>query len=437
MRLAAVIFSMFAVMAVARPCSAAVDYFPSTNTIVVNNYRRELPCTPKILYAADKIYGWRKVQPHESSDMMVIEANLQIGTGDGADTYFNLGVGDDPTRTLLMRGNLTVYPAVSDDARDEGRQGVSRLTIGTHDGEGAAPALKFDCRQNARFGLYVGCFLDDGTVRVAGRGAQLVVRGGVISSAAKNSTLSFGGLGEGRVYLKGDVVTLENAVISRTSGTMLYGLPVNDPPATVAILRDSTFAHAPNAIVSGRNVFEGCVFEGFQRVVDSEGPLSIIFRECVFRNNETNWRLIRPDAAVVCVDCHVEPPTNGDVIGGGEGGASFTEKRHVVLSVVDHAGEPVPGATYVVSSVPLDPAAVVNGRGRVGVNGRTPGKDQPDRAVLLTCRRVTPFPGDERKRAIEYLYEIVAEAPGFKSSVVKRFAPKHPWEMVPVILRER
>lgn len=62
------------------------------------------------LAAADRAFGWNRVHYDGISNVCAVAGDLIIGANDGTETVLQVGSAECPDETLIMRGNLNIYP---------------------------------------------------------------------------------------------------------------------------------------------------------------------------------------------------------------------------------------------------------------------------------------------------------------------------------------
>lgn len=423
---------------------AGIYYDDSAECIRVVDFPQEAPCTLGRLLQMDRLYGWEMVTWDQERDAYTIAANLCIGSNDGTDTWFQIGGAQRPRETLIMQGNLVVYPYwIEGENRGEHYSAVprtvNRLTIGVPGDDSVTAALKFHDQNEAGSSLFLGRIPGpEGTVR-QGHGGQLHVHHGVITSATPRPGGEFGATtAVGGMSLTGDSVVLDHATLSWISGAATYGMSHN------ATVRHSVFEHLGTAMINGKQDLVGCTFRNCETAVRDYGSLDAVLTDCVFEGNEHNWTLTYTDKGLVCIDCTWDQPREGNLYRSWENPRtaqvqypSFVSKRHIVVEVIDDAGEPVPEALVTVRCEQETPELTVeNATQQTDELGRTPGEGE-DGAILLVevVKRATDV--ENQPEVAEFSYTIEATAEGLAPGVVEHFRPAESWDVVRIVLGKR
>ncbi len=415
------------------PVQAGILYDPAADAISVSMFPEEWPCTPARLAAMDRAGGWNKVAYDASNDTWTVNASLEIGYNDGADTYFQLGSAAHPRETLIVRGDVRVYPYwVKDDNPGlwyTARHAVNRLTLGSAGNTNILATLKIASSPQVRRNLQIG-------VR-KGReafGGQLHVHGGTITAltpdaAHRLASADNPGLG---MILRADEVILHNATLSWIDGIMCYGAQEFWPVSSLHVkfdCRNTRFAHGGTALSDqGRAVIRGCVFEDLDCAIRDYGGINLVLEDCIFKNNRRNWELIYSDKGVVAVDCLIEPGRQPDTYRswlnpatGRKQSPRFEAQRQIVVEVADTNGTPIPKAAVAVRAVPDNPACVENGKAVTDVRGRTPEPGQP--AAIRVSEAAWTASDTNVPTAQEYVYEIQAGAGGYATVTLADIRP--------------
>jgi len=428
-------------IAVSGIAQAGIYYDDGAQCIRVIDFPKNTPCTLQRLLYMDSLYGWNKMTYDEATDTYTLTADLWIGLNDGSDTYFEIGSEQHPRETLIMRGNLVVYPYWIEAENREQRywtapQAVNRLTIGMPGDESVTAALKFEEQGQAGQTLFLGRFTTpDGKLR-QGHGGQLHVHHGTITSATPEPGREFGGKSAvGGMILCGDSVVLDHATLSRISGAATYGMGHNGKVA------HTLFDRVGTAIINGEHDLVGCTFRNCRVAIRDYGSLDAVLTDCVFQNNEHNWTLTFSNKGLVCIDCTYDRPRKGDVYRCWKNARTgqmqypiFTSKRHVIVEVVDQTGKPLQTATVEVRCEQQTPEVSLNTTQETDENGRTPGKGD-DRAILLveTVKQATDVPN--QPKVTEFTYSIEAQAKGFAPGKLQNFRPNESWQIVRILLK--
>ena len=413
---------------------AGVFYDEQANTITVTDFPRKLPCTLKRLLLLDRLYGWGKVSYDRASDTYTVACDLEIGSSDSTNTYFQIGSSSRPNETLVMKGDLRVAPywvrGENLGTYQTAPKRVNRLTLGDPESRKVGAALKFDCEVKNQHGLSVGA-LD-------AWGGQLHVYDSAITAARQDPEHTFGDRTKGSVSLFGDSIIFDNATYGWVTGKMTYGL--SEHPGRSIRIVNTFFEHSGQAIVGGKLNLVGCTLRNLDTAFLDWGSIEVNATNCTFVGNSRNFSLRFSREGIVCVDCDIGSPTEGDEYHSQTTASvktkrypTFTSKRHLVVEVVDAAGHPVIGAKVVVKSEKGEVDAVVNHRQVTDDNGRTPGRDG-GRAILLAdvIKKNTDTPNLPKVK--EFSYTIEVSAAGFERHAVRGIRPSRSWQVVKVEL---
>ena len=419
------------------------------NIIHATDFPAGLPCTLKLLLAADRQSGWGKVTYDEAGDAYTVAADIWIGANDGTETYFQIGGKKNPKETLIIKGNVVVYPYWV-KGENEGvfykvPRKVNRLQIGDPQDESVTAALKFDCERKNQFTFYIGTFPKPGPKFTFVRGAyggQLHVYNGIITAATQDAAHTFGSPKRGWGVMLGRSMILRNATLSWVSDFMAYGAEKQNSQIV-----NTTFEHGGAALVNGRQEATGCTFRNCGVALKDWGGLNATVTDCVFENNDYNWTLTHTEEGVTCIDCVIGKPKKGNIYTSIHNEKAkrkfypkFASKRHIIVEVVGANGKPVPGAAVEAKCEQtleeweqkiLD--MTENSKRAVNDAGRTPKKGE-ERPILLTevVERATDTANQPEVK--EYAYTITAAAGG-ATGEVKGFCPKKSWEVVRITLK--
>lgn len=425
---------------------AAIFHDGPTDTLVVDNYPEAMPCTPRTLLRVDRFNGWGKVSVDESGQTVTVGCNLQIGLNTGANAYFQIGDRDRPNETLVVHGHVTIHPFhVRGVDRWPGAPRVIRLTLGDPHHPAVKPTLKIASAPGGAHGLYINRVpLPDGTFKFADNwttGGQLHVYGGTITAATQDREHAFGGVTSAgpHVFMYGDSVVFKGAVFSWFRGVATFGLQTKR-----ASVEDTVFEHGSAAMINKGWCAKGCVFRDLNAAIqDWGGALDARLVECRFEDNVRNFKMRFRGSRVIAVDCVFGKAKTNDYFAAeygrkGEGPAppQLISERHLIVSVVDQDGRPVPKVQVAITceNVPTgDVLCVTSWSGKADDQGCTPsGGDS--RAVLLTESRTAVGPKPLEPEVAMLSYRIEAKARGRLPAVLTGYRPMSSWETVKLIL---
>lgn len=424
-----------AILAGQRPAAALCLYQPEAKAIWVYDYPRSMPCTLKQLLAADKMFEWGLVTYDLTNDTYTVAANLKIGSNDGSDTFFQIGSREHPRETLIMKGNLVLFPGTITGRTRESQLGVNRLTIGLADDDAVRASLKIYNEPGQFHTILAGSYYQgsDHPSPIAVYGGQLCVYNGTITAAIQDKQHAIGAAGGRHMYLPGRVV-LRNATISWVAGVIAFGMN-----AAYSEVVNSVFENSGYALINQEQAATNCVFRNLGIAVrDWGGPLDALLTDCTFENNDANWSLSR--GRLRCVDCVFGPPRKGNSYKSGpqqkEGKAPyayFRSSRHVIVEVKDAAGKPIKGARVEITT-PQD--ALFRHIASTGTNGRSAGRGSGN-ALLLTEREETATAIPDQPRVTEYRYALSISASNYAPATIAALKPQESWKIIPVVLEKK
>lgn len=421
---------------------SACTYDRENGRIWVENYTDAFPCTPAVLLRADRMNDWGRVTHDRLTDTTTVDADLYLGRNDGTDTYFQLGNAEHPRETLVLNGNLVVYPYYIKGENAEpnaslAARGVNRITLGV-EGEGSIQAtLKIVSGKGSEHSLYFGRIPVPGAEpRWDGRGGQLCVYNSTITAAVPDRAHALGEARTKQVYLYGDRVVLKNAVLSWFAGVITFGLR-----ASTSVVEDCVFEHSGYGLINAEQLVRRCIFRHLSVAVkDWGGPIDAKLIECTFENNSANWCLSR--GRITCIDCVFGPPLKGNRVWKSEFARTpnpappvFTSRRHLIVEVADAKGRPIRGATVAVLSEQGRSSNVYGGAAVTDEQGRTPGQGS-GHAILLEERTVTATDDPDKPETMDFSYGFRIAAAGYADAMVSGLKPSTSWQVVRVTMRE-
>jgi len=428
------------VVALAGYAGAGITYRPSDRIIRVSDYPAEYPCTPERIYAADRRMGWNVASYDRTDAVYTITANLWIGNNDGTETYFQIGNAGRTNETLIVNGNVVVYPDYIKDQNPEAywwqaEKKVNRLTIGAATNAAIKATLKIGSAKGNEHTLYVGVVpLPNNTVLRECHGGQMHVYNGTLTAAVQDKEHAVGAADQNRMsYWCGDSHVLENATLSWMAG-MTYG--------SIRSSSNTVFEHSGTVLVPDNVRHVGSIFRNLKTAILDNGSCDVELVDCVLTNNACNWSLVNGGKGVVTVDCQIAPPTQGDVYRCWENPKTkirrypaWISRRHIVVAVKDELGAAVTNAIVQVHSEQEGLDLIDNGKTAVDKSGVTPARGSP-KAILLTelIKLASDQPNEPTTR--EYTYGIRITAPGYAPSELKGFCPKSSGEVVAIMLHK-
>ena len=418
--------------------SAMCIYNRAANAVWVYDYAGLVPCRPRQLLRADKMNDWDIVAYNASNDTYTVNANLWIGRNNGTDTYFQLGGRENPHETLVVNGNLVIYPIViSGENEPKALRSVHRLRIGCPDHPDVRPRLLFDCGADGIYSLHAGAYYQ-GRRMVGGVPAsgELHVYNGIISTTDPRYLI-------GRhLYLYLDRIVLRNATISRVARTIAYGLNAKN-----SLVENTVFEDSGNALSWGAQEMRGVTFRRLATAVSDSAryPLSATLTECRFNENKVNWDLVAGN--LYLVDCEINPPletnhyaSRKDAVFGDRvkvraedvpDSVRVVSSRHVVVNVVDGKGQPVRNARVEAKCEQDDRVRRV---AVTGAEGMTPVRGMEGALLLDEWEESAGMIADEPVRR-DYSYTI--EITPYRGKAVHAHTgllPNKSWEIIEVNL---
>ncbi len=418
-----------ALLALARPAAALMDYDPRSDTIWVSDFPAAHPCTPARLLAADRAGGWAKISYDPASDTYTVRCRLAVGAADGSDTFFQVGAPGAPRETLVLHAPLVVQPywiaGASDAKWWDMPARVNRVTLGCPDDTNVCAVLV--CATNTS--LTTGVMADGR----AGRGGQLFVYHSRITALdpARGFGMPFGGRIESLRQAGGDAAVFVGAHVSHARGHVGSGIGGD---AHALFRAERTVFADYGALLPSAGVFQSCVFEdAAETAIRDWGSLNATLVDCVFRHNARHWELTYSDKGLTLIDCQWDEPRDRDQYrmhtdtNGRRHTPTLTVRRHLVVAVTDAAGAPVPGARVSVAA-DQDGAGEIPRPVATDAAGRTPGKGLPD-ALLLTERIRTATETPNQPVTREFSYAVTAAKDG-RTAARAGIRPTSSWEIV-------
>ena len=406
------------------------------NVLWVTDCLECAPCTPSALRRVDRMNGWGKVTYDASSDTTTVDANLWVGANDGTETFVQIGSEAHPRESLVVRGDVIVFPFYipGENPKRDWRSApgpVNRLTIGVDSRPDITPALRIFSEPGNERTLYVGC--TPAALSGLERGGELRVFHGALTAAVQDKEHAIGTRPPHRMLYLGGRVVLKGATLSWMADKMAYRL-------RNAVLEDTVFEHSGTAILGRAHTLKGCTFRNLGTALLDYGNLDITCTDCVFENNLRHWVLRFTGQGLTCIDCKWDQPKLANEYisyvyprTGEIRYPWFRSQRHLVVEVVDAAGNPVEAAEVSATSESGDGEAAVHGTARTDEKGRTPGKGAQG-AMLLT--EIVERATDTRNKptVTKHSYEIRAVAPDGRTAVMRSICPTRSWQVVRLVV---
>lgn len=398
--------------------SAEVTYDAEKNSICIEGFPPEMPCTMKSVMMADKINGWGRVKYDKAASIWTIDANVIIGGNKNVSGCLKLGNDKVPDETLVVNGLVTVYPYFVGGLNTEKnhlhtKRNVNALIIGDPENDKIRPTLKIGKNGNLRIG-----YLPEYKGKVQ-FGGELRVYNGTISAAE-------GRFGDDTTWLHiYSKIILRNATISGFKGILRDISRFSEVSGT-------TFANGGKVVI-GKTTIKNCAFRKLGCAVYDYGSLDAVFINCTFVENSQNFCL-RFGKGVECIDCDLGEPASRDVYQmreykGKKIFPEFISRRHIIVKVLDASGKPSPGAKVSISCEQGEKAVI---KTVTGNDGCTPGRNGQD-AILLTHEAKVATETPNKPQKTEFTYTISAENQGM-AGVAKKFNPAKSWQEITVKL---
>jgi len=426
---------------------AGITNRPSDRIIRVSDYPAEYPCTPERLYFMDRWMGWGLVAYDEARDVYTVNADLWVGDNDGTETYFQVGRANHTNETLVVNGNVVVYPNFIMGQHPQLKwwdveNKVNRVTIGDASNANIKASLKIGSAAGSGHTLYVGLVpLPDKRLLPGCFGGQFYIYNGTIMAAIQDNEHAIGpiGVGDNRRWVwRGDEKShvLKGATLSWMAGFMTGG--------GVKESSDTIFENGGTALIPNKARHVGAIFRNLKTaILDYDGGCDVELVDCVFTNNECNWSLVNAGKGIVAIDCQIAPPAKGDSYCFKENPKTkvrqypaWISRRHIVVEVADEKGAAVTNATVRIRAEQAGEDLIDNDKVTVDKDGKTPAKGAL-KAILLTelIKRAGDKPNEPSTR--EFAYGIRVAAPGYEECELKGFCPKNSWETVRIRLKTK
>ncbi len=422
------------VVAVVCPCvgKCGIFYDAKRNLVWITDFSENHPCTLRQVRAADVQGGWGVMQHDEKRNIYTLSANLNIGSNDGSETHFHIGVPGQLPETLRMCGNVTVKPfwMAGKNAGADPRQGraadsaqsrINRLRLGGGPSEGR---LLFDMERPEQYGLTIGA--------EEGAGGQLVMKGGVIGVFDPDRKYHF------RFFYGGDTLLLDSARLEWFCE--LRGVERSNRGKYEIV--DTHFACGKFGLLNGNNVLTRCTFTGFDTALKDSGGLNAQMYDCLFHDNAHNWELRFTADGVTATNCEIGKPREGNIFGISERVVNgktemrrpaVSVRQYAIVEVHDAQGEPVVGAAIRVQSEQNFPAGISNGNAVTDGMGKSPGDAK---AITLTESVERAADTGNSAETIFHTYAVSVKADGY-TEISKSGIRPSAWKTIRVTLSRR
>ncbi len=395
------------------------------DAIRLTDYPPEAPCTLARIHAADRAFGWQRVQYDPTRDTYTIAGSLIVGANDewgatrscGSETALQIGSPEHPRETLIMRGNLYVSPywIASENPGEywSAARKKNLLVIGDQADTNVNAALIFACCTNEHYTLYCGRLP---WKTAAQFGGGLHVYNSEIAALHPGAAGLIGDAERGDMHLPGGSV-LVNARLADVRGG-LAGLQ-NNTKLKDYRLQDTRFERIGAVLVNGIQEAVGCTFADCGTAVLDQGGLRAVLRNCRFRSNDCNWALIY-NARLTLVDCEWSAPRKGDHYRTWINRQSvkqyprLTVSRHLVVEVREASGTPLADAEIRWRAEADAPERDLPRQSlicRTGADGRTPAPGMPG-ALALAAYTETATDKPDTPAPARFRYVLTAEKNG-------------------------
>ena len=107
-----------------------IAYDAGRNCISVIGFTEDAPATMDTILAADREKGWRKMAHDPVTDTYTLDADLWIGDDKSNGTFMQIGDGDHPKMTVIVKGTVWVRPPRESPERSDGLPSIiNRLRL--------------------------------------------------------------------------------------------------------------------------------------------------------------------------------------------------------------------------------------------------------------------------------------------------------------------
>ncbi len=425
------------VILVAPAVQAEIEYDPGKNILKVYNYPDCLPCTLQILFKASQRNNWNVVEYHKDTNTYIISADLHIGKTGSVDTYFQIGNKKYPSTKLIVRGDVFVFPTTLPQATKA--KNINRLILGDEKNPKVKTILAIGQFKNKRKGVYISCIPHDIKYHrhKTGAGGELQVFNSEVTSEDANKA---GAIRE--IVMAGANTQLVNSKISWVKGQMTCGLRgylMDKTKIENTVFENGGMVFRDFSTSRDRRfkkVIKNCRFQNCGTAINATSVIKIYLENCKFIDNLLNWKLIAA-GFINLTDCDFGNLQKNNYYALKEYCAKrnlsikLTSERHVIIKVTDSSGRPITGATITITTDNSKQPSVA----KTGDNGETPGKDS-ELAVLLPQVILETTAIKNQPKIIEFMYTITVNAPGYKNTIIKDFAPKKSWEIVTAVMQK-
>ncbi len=414
--------------AFAASVSAGILFDEERQAIRIMDYPPAWPCTLRQLAMADRAFGWNKVRYDATSAVCHVDGNIILGANDGTETVLQIGSAARPDETLIMRGNIYIYPYFIHGQntglywRVERR--MNALRLGLPGVSNISARLQFACASNEHYTLNCGRLP---WIKAEQFGGGLYVYHGEI--AAQDPAFPIGDAQNGFLVCCGSTV-FDGARIANVK-KFIYGMTAGHNKDY--LVRNTVFERVGVPLLNGAQQASGCIFRNCGTAVMDYGSLKAELTDCVFENNDRNWSLNMSDDGLVLVDCVWDAPRQGDVFGTREfkgkiNRPKLSVRRHVVVEVADAAGNPVEGAAVSFRAEQEGCDLIQSRVFKTNAQGRTPGRGE-ENALLLTEYILTAVKDSDQPEKTVFTYTIKAEHKG-RVAAVKGVHADENWKLI-------
>lgn len=389
----------------AKSVQAEITYERKINAITINGYPQGSPCHLADIKEANDKGDWRKVSYNEKSDTYFIEANLNIGImNKNSYSCLQMGYATHPRETLILAGNLTIIR--SDKPYKEGAEN-NCLIMGSPVNQTYKPSLKMNSPDGTGGGICVQsesrlCLYNSRITRAEGSGYYdlLIQQGGAeIRKADISGVKSF-------VFRHPRPSFVSETLIHDSSG-YLMGL---DSCAEAVSFLNVTFSKPGTGL--------SCFYS------QNSGAITPILKNCRFLECECNVWGSLGGSDITLLNC--EDTGSYNLV---NGGAAITNKRYLIVKVVDQNNQPIAEAEVNVVNEDADGPEPENFVVSTDSNGLTPFVSSGDAPLVVDSVQRPKESNEKYDREITaaYTYKIIVAKDRYKTKIIAGLNPDASW----------